>query len=304
LQGEYDGAGLYNSGSPTEYFYGCYVRNSDLRLFARAFQANRDALTCTFGTAVSTATVSDSAQNGCVYLGNANAAFVTRSGGGYGAVRYSRSGTTLTLQGSSGGDMGQRIDGNFTAFTNNGSTQYRYAWAGTGNGDSQVAYGASTFGSTNYDGTPTYIAYPARRAFGTNLNAADKLGMLYYTGSGFAVRALGITWNSAAVPTISLGTVSSDITDVYATPQICPGHQANEMFMVYNTTATNLGYRLITASGTTLTVGSFVQIVTGLSNTNYRVEANSAVVGTKTYIVAVCNQYNTSGASVVAYRLT
>jgi len=300
---EYEGAGSYGVGSGN-FVYMCYENSTPNATFAQVAEVNQSALTCTFGTAVNISQTPDADQPFCAYVGNARGVFGARTGTGAVFKRYSRSGTTLTSEGTASVDAGFRIDSDAMGFLNNGSTQYRYGFYNTGNGAAGVVFGAQTMGTTNYSTVNSSSITSSTFARGCPLNNTNKILGVGQSGGTYSVRAVQITFNASSNPTLSLGTAATftDVTGSGGLATVAPGHTADNGFVIYNGSSTSLDYRTVSASGTTLTLGSKVTMFTGLSSFYYSISATSAKVGTKTYLAGI--QVRSSGKPYIfGYRL-
>jgi hypothetical protein len=297
---EYEGANSFGNGSPTNYAYLCYENSTPNTTYAQAVLADPTNLTCTFGTAVNISQSPDADQVGVAYVGNSRVVVGARTGGGFGPRRYSRSGTTLTAEGTATADMNSRIDEDLIGFNWDGSSRYRFGQVVTQGGASGTVIAAAQQGATNYLAYNTSIASTGFN-MGCNLNNTDKM-LAYSDGGGLSLRAVSITWNSAANPTLSIGTANTDFNDKNNSACIVSGHVADEAYILYNGTSTTIDYRKVTVSGTTVTVNSKVTMLTGLSSFYYQMSGSSATVGTKKYLAGV--QVRSSGAPYIfGYRL-
>lgn len=300
-QSEYEGAGSYGVGSGN-FVYMCYENNATTATFAQVAEVNQTNLTCTFGTAVDIGQTPDADQPSCAYVGNSRAVFGARTGSGHSLVRYSRSGTTLTNEGTASADTNMRVDCDVTGFLNNGSTQYRYGFMGGQSGASGPQYGAQTMGTTNYSVTSTISG--GNPVYNCNLNNTNKV-LGYYNAAGTTtLRAFEITWNASSNPTTSLGTAATftGVTGSGGTAMVVNGHTEDNAFVIYNSSASVISYRTVSASGTTLTIGSPVTMLSGLSNFYYSISAASAKVGTKTYLAGI-NVRSSGAPYIFGYRL-
>ena len=282
MASEYEDANVNGAGTG-DYAYLTYSATG--ASYARVIQVNRDALTVTFGTAVSLALTPDAVQNYVAYVGNSRSVHGARTGSGSVAKRYSRSGTTLTAEGTATGDMGFRIDSDLIGFLNNGTTQYRYGWFNTQSGASGTHYGAGQMGSTNYLASNTSIASSGYDQ-GSNLNSYNKMIGLNQIGNTRYVRAVNITWNAASAATLSAGSSQSftDVTSSGGGAFVIHGHQFDEAYVLYTSSTSTIDYRRITVDGTTTTLGSKVTGVTGLSSLYYQLAATSARIGVDRWI--------------------
>lgn len=296
---EYEGANSFGNNTPTNYAYLCYAPTSGAYQ-VQAVLANPSALTCTFGTAVSTALTPDADQPAVAYVGNSRCVAGGRTGT-YNVKRYSRSGTTLTNEGTTSADFESRIDSDLEGFDWDGSSRYRMAQVATQNGASGTTISAVQLGATNYvvrNQTITGTGFN----MSCNLNNTNKMLGLSNAGGTNSLRAVSITWNSAANPTLSIGTANTGFNDQNNSACIVPGHVADEAYVVYNGSSTTIDYRKVTVSGTTVTVNSKVTMITGLSSFYYQMSGSSATVGTKKYLAGV--QVRSSGAPYIfGYRL-
>ena len=279
LESEYEGANSFGNGTPTNYAYMCYRKSGNY--LARVANCDVNNMSITLGTEVDTSLSADADQPVCAYVGNSRAVFGGRTGGGPNVKRYSRSGTTLTSEGTTSGDLGWRTYHGAFGFLNNGTTQYRLGFAATGGGGENNVYGAAAMGSSNYNSSGT-VAVGGTVSSGCNLNHQNKL--LSFTTFDKKLTAVSITWNASSAPTLSAGTTVLAGTREFRMAHICSGHVADEAFLVYHT-ATNLYYRPITVSGTTVTVGSEVTWGT-LSGPDYSNGARAATVGTAKYLLS------------------
>jgi len=295
---EYEGANSFGNGTGN-YVYLSYTNFPTTLSVFQAASVNQDALTCTFGTAVVGALAADFDGGVAAYVGGTSAVFGCRTGGGFSVQRYTRSGTTLTAAGTASADQGYRIDPAQLGFQPNGTTQYRSAYFDTGNGASGTIYGATELGATNYTAYNTSIT-TSNQNFGCNLNSTDRMLGTYGVSGTVSAIAVPITWNAASAPTFAAGTA---VTALTITPSIggswfpVSGFATNTAYIIYNDTATTISYLPVTVSGTTVTIGSSVQMFAGLSNFYYQMMATSAVIGTKTYLAGV--QVRSSGAPYI-----
>lgn len=283
LASEYEDANSFGAGSG-DYIYMTYGTSS--ASYAVSAQVNRDNLTCTIGTAVNLSLTPDATQVFCAYVGNSRSIHGVRTGGGASVKRYSRSGTTLTNEGTTTADMEFRIDSNnLMAFANNGSTQYRYAWWCTQGGASGTHYGAGELGSTNYLTRNTSIA-SSNFNVGNPLNNTGKMIGMNQLSGVYYFRAVDITWNASSAATLSAGSTVNfnDVTGSGGQVHVCSGHAADEAYAVYAGSASTIDYRKITASGTTLTLNSKVTGITGVSSLYYQMAATPATIGTAKYL--------------------
>ena len=296
---EYEGANSFGNNTPTNYAYLCYAPTSG-QYKVQAVLADPSALTCTFGTALSVGLTPDADQPAVAYVGNSRCVAGGRHGGGFSVNRFSRSGTTLTAEGTGSADFESRIDSDLEGFDWDGSSRYRMAQVATQNGASGTQIAAVQLGSTNYVVRNNTIT-------GTNFNMSCNLNntnkMLGYSdGGGLNLRAVSITWNSAANPTLTIGTANAGFNDKNNSACIVPGHVADEAYILYNGTSTTIDYRKVTVSGTTVTIGSKVNMISSLSSFYYQMSGSSATVGTKKYLAGV--QVRSSGAPYIfGYRL-
>lgn len=282
MASEYEDANVNGAGTG-DYAYLTYSATG--ASYARVIQVSRDALTVTFGTAVSLALTPDAQQNYVAYVGNSRSVHGARTGSGAVAKRYSRSGTTLTAEGTATGDMGFRIDSDLIGFVNNGTTQYRYGWFNTQSGASGTHYGAGEMGSTNYLASNTAIT-SSNYDQGSTLNSYNKMIGLNRISSTWYVRAVNITWNAASAATLSAGSSQSftDVTGSGGQAYVIHGHQFDEAYVLYASSTSTIDYRRITVDGTTTTLGSKVTGVTGLSSLYYQLAATSARIGVDRWI--------------------
>jgi hypothetical protein len=299
---EYEGANSFGAGSG-DYVYLAYVNSLATLSVYQVAQVDRDALTCSFGTSVSD-TVADFDGGVAAYVGGTSAVFGARTGTGMTIRRYTRSGTTLTAAGTTSPDQGYRIDPAELGFAPNGTTQYRSAYFDTGNGASGTVYGATELGSTNYNAYNTSIT-TSNRNFGCNLNNTDKMLGTYAVSGTVSAIAVPITWNAASAPTFSAGTAVTAVTPTGSGGAWFPasGFTTDTAYIIYNDSATTISYVPVTVSTSTVTIGSSVQMLTGLSNFYYSMAATSAKISTKTYLAGV--QVRSSGAPYIyGYRLS
>jgi len=282
MASEYEDANVNGAGSG-DYIYMVY--NITGTSYVRAASVSRDALTVTFGTAVSLALTPDANQNYVAYVGNSRCVAGARTGSGSVAKRYSRSGTTLTSEGTATGDMGFRIDSDLIGFLNNGTTQYRYGWWNTQSGASGTHYGAGEMGATNYLASNTSIASSSYDQ-GSTLNSYNKMIGLNQIGGTWYIRAVNITWNAASAATLSAGTSQSftDVTGSGGQAYVIHGHQFDEAYVLYASSSSTIDYRRITVDGTTTTLGSKVSGVTGLSSLYYQLAAAPAQIGVDRWV--------------------
>ena len=298
---EYEGANSFGNGSPTNYAYLTYADGPGGSNYkVQVVLADPSALTCTFGTAVNTGFTPDADQPAVAYVGNSRCVSGGRTGGGFGPKRYSRSGTTLTAEGTASADFESRIDMDLLGFDWDGSSRYRMGQVVTQGGASGTLIAAAQQGATNYLVRNNTIGSTGFN-MGCNLNNTNKM-LGYSDGGGLNLRAVSITWNSAANPTLTIGTANAGFNDKSVGAAIVSGHVADEAYIVYNGSSTTLDYRKVTVSGTTVTIGSKVTMLTGLSNFYYQISPSSAKVGTKTYLAGVA--VRSSGAPYIfGYRL-
>ena len=296
---EYEGANSFGNNTPTNYAYLCYPPTSGAYQ-VQAVLADPSALTCTFGTAVSTALTPDADQPAVAYVGNSRCVAGGRKGD-FGVKRYSRSGTTLTVEGTGSADFGSRIDSDLEGFDWDGSSRYRMAQVATQNGASGTTIAAVQMGSTNYVVTDNTIGSTGFN-MGCNLNNTNKMLGLSNAGGTNSLRAVSITWNSAANPSLTIGTANTGFNDQNNSACIVPGHVADEAYILYNGTSTTIDYRKVTVSGTTVTINSKVNMISSLSSFYYQMSGSSATIGTKKYLAGV--QVRSSGAPYIfGYRL-
>jgi len=284
---EYEGANSFGVGSGN-YVYLSYTNFPTTLSVFQAASVNQDALTCTFGTAVVGALAADFDGGVAAYVGGTSAVFGCRTGGGFTVQRYTRSGTTLTAAGTASADQGYRIDPAQLGFQPNGTTQYRSAFFDTGNGASGTVYGGTALGSTNYTAYDTSIT-TSNQNFGCNLNSTDRMLGTYNVSGTVSAIAVPITWNASSAPTFAAGTAVTAVTPTGSGGAWFPvsGFTTNTAYIIYNDTGTTLSYVPVTVSGTTVTIGSSVQLFSGLSNFYYQMMGASAVIGSKTYLAGV-----------------
>ena len=284
LASEYEDANSFGAGSG-DYIYMTYQNSS--ASYAIAASVDRNNLTCTLGTEVNLSMTPDATQVYCAYVGNSRSVHGVRTGSGASVKRYSRTGTSLSVEGTTGSDMSFRIDSNnLMAFANNGSTQYRYGWWATAGGASGTVYGAGALGSSNYFATNTSIA-SSNYNVGNPLNNSGKMIGLNQLSGVYYMRAVSITWNASSAPTMSAGSTVNfnDVTGSGGQVYVCSGHEADEAYAVYAGSSSTIDYRKITASGTTLTLNSKVTgINTGVSSLYYQLAATPATIGTAKYL--------------------
>lgn len=297
---EYEGANSFGNNTPTNYAYLTYAPTSG-EYKVQAVLADPSALTCTFGTAVSIGLTPDADQPAVAYVGNSRCVSGGRHGGGFSVARFSRSGTTLTAEGTGSADFDSRIDEDLLGFDWDGSSRYRVGQVVTQGGASGTQITAAQQGSTNYIVKNSTIGSTGYNV-NCNLNNTAKMLGLSNAGGTNSLRAVSITWNSAANPSLTIGTANTGLTDVNNSYNIVSGHTADEAYVVYNGTSTTIDYRKVTTSGTTVTLGSKVTMLTGLSSFYYQISPSSATVGTKKYLAGV--QVRSSGAPYIfGYRL-
>lgn len=302
IASEYEDANSFGAGSG-DYIYLTY--STATITYARAAQVDRDNLTVTYGTAVNLSMDGDAGQNYCAYVGNSRSVHGSRTGVSSNLKRYSRSGTTLTNEGTTSGNTGIAIDADILGFQNNGSTQYRFGWHNQGGSANNVQYGAIALGSTNYASTNTTTSTSYSR--NCHLNNTNKAMGLYYSTatSNYNARVMSITWNAASAPTVTVGT-SATFTDVTGSGgNVCcsPGHSADEAYVIYNSSGSTIDFRYVSASGTTITLGQKNTGISGLSSFYYMNSATAATVGTAKYLSGF--QVRSSGnVYLFAIRLT
>jgi hypothetical protein len=286
-QSEYEGANSFGVGSG-DYVYLSYTNITATLSVYQVAQVDRDALTCTFGTAVSGALTTDFDGGVTAYVGDVSAVFGARTGSGFTVQRYTRSGTTLTAAGTSSADQGVRIDPAQLGFAPNGTTQYRSAFFDTGNSAIGTVYGGTELGATNYTAYDTSITTSSQN-FGCNLNSTDKMLGTYAVSGTVSAIAVPITWNAASVPTFAPGTAVTAVTPSASGGSWFPvsGFTTNTAYIIYNNSGSAISYVPVTVSGSTVTIGSSVQLFGGLSNFDNQMMAASAVIGTRTYLAGV-----------------
>jgi len=302
-QSEYEGANSFGVGSG-DYVYLSYVDFPAVLAVFQVAQVNRDALTCTFGTAVTGSIAADFDGGVTAYVGDVSAVFGCRTGIGMSIQRYTRSGTTLTAAGTVSPDQGYRIDPAELGFAPNGTTQYRSAYFDTGNGASGTVYGATELGATNYNAYDTTIS-TSNRNFGCNLNNTDRMLGTYQVAGVVSAIAVPITWNAASAPTFAAGTAVTAVTPTGSGGSWFPvsGFVTDTAYIIYNDTATTISYRPVTVSGTTVTIGTSVQMFASLSNFYYSMAAASAKIGSQTYLAGV-QVRSTATPYIYGYRLS
>ena len=153
----------------------------------------------------------DADQPVVAYVGNSRCVAGGRTGT-YNVKRYSRSGTTLTVEGTGSADFGSRIDSDLEGFDWDGSSRYRMAQVATQNGASGTTIAAVQMGSTNYVVTDNTIGSTGFN-IGCNLNNTNKMLGLSDAGGTISLRAVSITWNSAANPSLTIGTANTGFND-------------------------------------------------------------------------------------------
>ena len=298
---EYEGANSFGNNTPTNYAYLCYPPASGAYR-VQAVLADPTNLTCTFGTAVATPYTPDAGQPMVAYVGNSRCVAGGRTGGGSAVQRYSRSGTTLTSEGSGSADFGSRIDMGLLGFDWDGSSRYRMGQFVTQGGASGTLIAANQLGSTNYLGTNTTITGTGLN-LACNLNNTNKMLGLSFAGGDWPVRVVSITWNDSANPTLTVGTLNNGLTDNANNATVVSGHVTDEAYIIYHGTSSTLDYRKLTISGTTVTMGSKVNMISGLSNHYYQISGSTAIIGTKKYLAGV--SVRSSGAPYIfGYRLS
>jgi len=304
---EYEGANGFGVGSGN-YVYLAYTNNPVTTGYVQAASVNQDALTCTFGTALTLTGTPDFDGAVVAYVGNSRCVAGCRTGGGMSMIMYTRSGTTLTATIFQSVDQGFRIDPAELGFQSGASfpgapgTQYRSGFFDTGNGASVTVYGASQFDGFGLTTTNTSITN-SNQNFGCNLNTTEKLlGGYYYSATQtLNVAAVSITWSAAFLtpPSLSIGTSQT----ISYTPDTgtawfpVSGFAIDTAYILYNNSATGLAYIPITVSGTTVSVGTSVPIFNNITNINYGLIGSSAAISTKTYLAGV--QPRTSGAPYI-----
>jgi hypothetical protein len=220
--------------------------------------------------------------------------------------RFSRSGTTLTQEGTQSTESFTQIDDGILGFQNNGSTQYRYGYFNTGGGAVGTVIGAGAMGGTNYGVNDSTTITTSSINAGCNLNNTDKMLGVYQISSGVYTRATSITWNAASAPALTVGSQLSLGSIVSATGSAwypVSGFTTDTGYVLYADTASTLSYIPITVSGTTATAGSSVQMISGLSNLYYQTSGCPAKIGTQTYLTGVYAR--SSGAPYIySYRLS
>ena len=175
------------------------------------------------------------------------------------------------------------------------------AQVATQNGASGTTIAAVQMGSTNYVVTDNTIGSTGFN-MGCNLNNTNKMLGLSNAGGTNSLRAVSITWNSAANPSLTIGTANTGFNDQNNSACIVPGHVADEAYILYNGTSTTIDYRKVTVSGTTVTINSKVNMISSLSSFYYQMSGSSATIGTKKYLAGV--QVRSSGAPYIfGYRL-
>ena len=302
---EYEGANSFGTGSGS-YVYMGYTKADNTEAYGQVASVDQDALTCTFGTAVVLSGTPDADQTVAAYVGNSSAVFGCRTGGGMTIQRYTRSGTSLTAAGTLSSDLGYRIDAAQLGFDDASSVQFRSAFFDTANGASGTVFGASYLGSTNYSAYDNTLITTSSQNFGCNLNATDKMLGTYRISSTVSAIAVPITWNASSDPTFAPGTGVTAVTPTGSGGSWYPasGFTTNTAYILYNDTGTTISYVPVTISGTTtVTVGSSVQMFTGLSNFYYQMMSTSAVIGAKTYLCGVQIR-STATPYIYGYRLS
>jgi hypothetical protein len=306
LASEYEDANSYGAGSG-DYVYMCYHTSSSGQYQVRVAQVDRNALSITYGTALATGAVADANQPIVAFTGGATCV----AGGRYSGVkRFSRSGTTLTAQGTFSGYTFQ-IDNNIIGFAPNGSTQYRVAGSGTGGGASGYGWQAATLGSSNYLST-YYEQSPqvgGTKTWSIGLDNTSKF--LSFTTYDKIFNVHTVTWNSGSAPTISSGTKykGTDFSwEEFNMATIVEGFSTNTALFVYQT-SNAIKYRPITITGTTVSAGSAVTLygtgTTGVypnMNNYYRMSAATAVVGSAQYLLTINVQASGQAPILTATR--
>jgi len=301
---EYEGANSFGNGTPGTYVYLSYVNAAVTTGYVQTASIDNNNLTCSFGTAVALAGTPDFDGGAVAFVGTLSCVAGCRTGGGFSIRRYTNSGGTLTAVGTASPDQGYRIDPAELGFAPNGTTQYRSAYFDTGSGASGTVYGATALGATNYNAYNTSITAPTRN-FGCNLNNTDKMLGTYAVSSTVSAIAVPITWNAASAPTFAAGTAVTAFVVTGSGGAWFPasGITTDTAYMIYNDSATTISYVPVTVSGTTVTIGSSVQMFAGLSDFYYSMAATSAKISTKTYLAGV--QVRSSGAPYIfGYRLS
>jgi len=285
---EYEGASSFGAGSGN-YVYLAYVDSGLTIAYIQAASVNQDALTCSFGTALTQGGDPADFDGGVVaYVGNSTVVAGHRAGTGMILQRYTNVSGTMTATGTQISDVGYRIDPAELGFAPSSVVQYRSAYFDTGNGASGTVYGASEFGAINYNANDTSIT-TSNQNFGCNLNNADKMLGTYSVSGTISAIAVPITWNLLGAPTFSAGTAVTAVTPTGSGGSWFPasGFATDQAYIVYNDTGTTISYRPVTVSGNTVSLGSSVQAFSGLSNFGSQMMATSAVIGTKTYLAGV-----------------
>jgi hypothetical protein len=300
---ESEGAnGFGGGGNP--YIYLCYINAALTTAYGLVVNTAVDTLSCSFGTPIALAGTPDADQPVAATVATGSAVFGARTGTGMSVRRYTQSYPTLTAVGTLSPDQGFRIDAAELGFAPSGTTQYRSAYFDTGNGASGTVYGATELGATNYNANNTAITTSSQN-YGCNLNSTDKMLGTYAVSGTVSAIAVPITWNLLSAPTFSPGSAVTAVTPTASGGAWFPvsGFATDTAYILYNDTASTISYVPITVSTSTVTVGSSVQMLTGLSNFYYGISGSSAKVGTKTYLAGV--QIRSSGAPYIfGYRLS
>lgn len=297
-------------GGTGNYAYVCYKEGASANYKLNAISVNQDAMTLTVGTQIDTGMAADANQGIVAYIGNSRVA----AGGRYGGVkRFSRSGTTLTAEGSGVGYTHQ-IDNNMHGFVNNGTTQYRVAGSGAGGGANGVYWAASTFGTSNY--TSSYSTVEAGVTVGSTgvtsgaVNNTDSF--VSFATYNKVLTAHKVTWNSGTAPTVASGTSyqgASNGWPEFNQAYITDGYTSGIAVLVLQY-GNNIKYREISVSNTTLTIGTEKTIYAPGStgtypnmNNYYRLSAATASVGTAKYICTINVQASGNAPIIVAARV-
>jgi len=291
---EYEGANSFGNNTPTNYAYLSYNDNNN-NYKVQAVLADPTNLTCTFGTAVNVGILPDADQPLVAYVGNSRCVGGGREDDGTFLQRFSRSGTTLTSEGTSAGDTGTRIDNDLLGFDWDGSSRYRMGQVSTANNAIHNTISAVQLGSTNYIATDSTLTSEVFN-MGCNLNNTNKmLGFGTAVGTNY-LRAISITWNDAAVPSISIGTANTNLNDISVGACVVSGHSVDEAYVLYSSSSSTLDYRRVTVSGTTVTIGSKINMISNLSSLN-SIIGSSAMIGNRKYFAGVNTR--TSGAPYI-----
>jgi hypothetical protein len=300
---EYEGANSFGNGTPGTYVYLSYINAAVTTGYVQTASIDNNNLTCSFGTAVALAGTPDFDGGAVAFVGSGSCVAGCRNGGGFSIRRYTNSGGTLTAAGTISPDQGYRIDPAELGFAPSTTVQYRSAYFDTGNGASGTVYGATGLGVTNYNAYDTSITTSSQN-FGCNLNNTNKMLGTYNVSGTVSAIAVPITWSLISAPTFSPGTAVTAFS-LGSTAAWSPvsGFTTDTAYMIYNDSTTSISYVPVTVSTSTVTIGSSVQMFTGLSNFYYNLIGSSAKISTKTYLSGI--QVRSSGAPYIfGYRLS